>query len=181
MLMVVVRMRFVEVDFIAMIVIKAVHVFGMITIRPMLMFLMLMRMRFVTMVTIRSMNVCLVHVMAFRSMNVFCVHVFCVAMIALRSVHMVLVGMAGVRFFILVMGMGRTGMNAELDSFDALALLALEMHVEIADLQFGEFPLKSGRFDSQVAQGSHGHVAADTGKAVEKKNTHDEVFKKLKN
>ncbi|MDB6154918.1 MAG: hypothetical protein JWL90_3371 [Chthoniobacteraceae bacterium] len=169
-------MRFVEVDFIAVIMIEAVHVFGMITIRPVLMFLMIMRMRFVTMITIRSMNVCFVSVMTFRSM-----HVLCVAMIAIRSVHVCFVGMAGMRFFILAMRMGRAGVNAKLDPFNALALLALEMHVEIADLQFGKFPLKSRRFDSQIAQGSHGHVAADTGKAVEKKNTHDEVFKRLKN
>ncbi len=65
-------------------------------------------------------------------------------------------------------GMDGAGVNAELDAFNAFALLPFEMHVEVADLQFGEFPFEGGRVDSEIAQGPHGHVAANTGRTVEK-------------
>jgi hypothetical protein len=66
-------------------------------------------------------------------------------------------------------------MDAKLYAFDFLPFLAVEMHVEIADIQFGEFPFQRGWFDSQVAESAHGHVTADSCRGtVEKKNAHKE-------
>ena len=73
---------------------------------------------------------------------------------------------------ILIVPMGRPFMNAKSNAFDGLALLALEVHVEIAQVELGEFPLKGGRFDAEIAKRPNGHIAADAGNAVEKENTH---------
>ena len=92
-----------------------------------------------------------------------------VPLIAVRMVPMsVIMPAAAVMFlmFILIMGVRGPFVDAELDPLDGLPLLPLEVHVEVPDLQLGEFPLQGGRFDPKVAKGADGHVAADAGEAV---------------
>jgi len=74
--------------------------------------------------------------------------------------------------FILLMLVGRPFMNAEFDTRNALALLALEVHVKIANIELREFPLKCRGFHSKIGQRTHGHVAADARDAIEIKNFH---------
>jgi hypothetical protein len=68
--------------------------------------------------------------------------------------------------FILFVAMGRAFVDAKFDPFNGFALLAFEVHVEIAEVELGEFPLEGGRFDPQIAQCTDGHVAADAGNTV---------------
>jgi hypothetical protein len=70
---------------------------------------------------------------------------------------------------------GCSGVNIEFYAGNACASLSLEMKVAIAELQFREFPLESGRGDSQIGQSADCHVAADPRKAVQVKNTHREL------
>ena len=77
-----------------------------------------------------------------------------------------------VLFLILVVGVGRAFVDAKLHAFDLLALLPLEVHVEIAEVELGELPLEGGRLDAEVDEGAHGHVAGDAGKTVEEENFH---------
>jgi hypothetical protein len=72
--------------------------------------------------------------------------------------------------FILVMRMRRAGMNAEFDPFDLPLLPAFEVHVEIAEVELGQFPLERGRIDAQVAQRADSHVAADARGTIEEEN-----------
>jgi hypothetical protein len=66
-----------------------------------------------------------------------------------------------IRIFILVVGVDSAPVNAEFHAFDLLAFGAFEVHVEIAQVELGKLPFESGRLDSQVAQSTHGHIAAD--------------------
>jgi hypothetical protein len=75
--------------------------------------------------------------------------------------------------FVLPMRVRRALVDAELHTLDALALLPLEVHVEVADVHFGELPLERGGLHTEVAQGADGHVAADAGKTVEKEDLHN--------
>ena len=87
---------------------------------------------------------------------------------------LVLVGMGLLfRFVILVVRVDRSPMDAELHSFDVLPLVPLEVHVEIPDLHFGQLPLESGRLDPEIAQCTHGHIAADARETIKKENAHD--------
>ena len=63
-------------------------------------------------------------------------------------------------------------MDAEVDSLHTLPMLPFEVHVEVADIEFGEFPLQCRRFDAEVAECADGHIAADAGGTVEEKDTH---------
>jgi len=87
-----------------------------------------------------------------------------VVMIAMLMGVMMLVAVivsgTGARFILFVV-MGRAFVDAKFDPFDGFALLALEVHVEIAQVELGEFPLEGGRLDAQIAQCTNGHVAAD--------------------
>jgi hypothetical protein len=74
--------------------------------------------------------------------------------------------------FLLLMAVRRPVVDGKLHPLDILPHLALPMGVEIADLQLAEFPLEGGRLDAQVAQGAHGHIAADSGEAIEVEHTH---------
>lgn len=74
--------------------------------------------------------------------------------------------------FILIVAVGCPLVDAEFDASNGLPLLALEVHVEIAQSQLGEFPFEGGGLDAEVAQRANGHVAADAGYAVEKKDAH---------
>ena len=63
-------------------------------------------------------------------------------------------------------------MNPEFHRRDRLFLHAIEVHVKIADPHFGKFPFEHGRFDAEIAQSAHRHVATDTRKTIKKKNPH---------
>jgi hypothetical protein len=65
--------------------------------------------------------------------------------------------------------------DGELHALDLFALLAVEVQMEIADRQLGEFPFEAGRADSKIDQCTDGHVAADAGDAVEKKDFHEKI------
>jgi hypothetical protein len=63
-------------------------------------------------------------------------------------------------------------MDAKLHAFDFAAGFPLEVHVKMPQIQLGELPLQGGGFYSQVAQGAHGHVSADTRKTVKIEGFH---------
>jgi len=88
----------------------------------------------------------------------------------LMAVVMLALALAGIAIRLVLMGC--PFVNAELDPLDGLALFALEVHVKVADLQFGELPFKGGGFDAEVAESADSHVAADAGKTIEKEDTH---------
>jgi len=75
--------------------------------------------------------------------------------------------------FIVVVRVRCALMDAELNSLDALSLLSLEVHMKIAECEFGELPLESRRFDAEIDQGADRHVAADARCAIEVKNFHE--------
>ena len=62
---------------------------------------------------------------------------------------------------ILIMSMRRPFMNPKFHPFDGLALLPLEVHVEVTDLDLREFPLEGRWADPEITQRAHGHIAAD--------------------
>ena len=76
------------------------------------------------------------------------------------------------RTLVLVVRVHRSPVDAKLYPFDILPFAALEMHVEITDFHLGQFPLESGRLDSQVAQCADSHVAANSRKTIQKEDTH---------
>ncbi len=53
--------------------------------------------------------------------------------------------------FVLIVRVNGAGMDGELDALDSFALFPLKMHVEIADLQLGKFPLEGGGVDAKIA------------------------------
>ena len=73
---------------------------------------------------------------------------------------------------VLVVGVRRALVDPEFHAFDILPVGALEVHVELAKVHFGEFPLEGGGLHAEVAKSAHGHVATDAGKTVEKENLH---------
>ena len=73
---------------------------------------------------------------------------------------------------ILIVGMSGAFVNGEFYPLDILPHLPLPMGVEIADLEFAQFPLESGGFHPQVAQGADGHIATDAGETIEIEHTH---------
>ena len=77
-----------------------------------------------------------------------------------------------IRVLVLFVGVRAARVDAEFHSLDVLALLALEVHVEVPDIQLGKLPLERGRLHSQVAERADGHVAADARETVEKENSH---------
>ena len=79
--------------------------------------------------------------------------------------------------FVLIVRVGRSGVDAEFHAFDFLTLAPLEVHVERPDVELGEFPLEGGRLDAQITQGTHGHVAADAGETVEKEDAHRKMIR----
>jgi hypothetical protein len=88
--------------------------------------------------------------------------VFVLLMLFIMLLVMMMGGM-----FIVVVGMGRAFVDGKLHAFDVLAHGTLPMSVEIADVQFAEFPFEGGRFDAEVAKGSDRHIATDAGEAVQ--------------
>jgi hypothetical protein len=66
----------------------------------------------------------------------------------------------------------RAFVDAEMDSFDLLPLRAVEVHVEISEVQLGEFPLQCGRLHAEIAKRADKHVAADSREAVKVEDFH---------
>ena len=64
-------------------------------------------------------------------------------------------------FLVLIVRVGRSGVDAELDPLDPLLLTTLEVHVKVAEIKLRQLPLERRRLDSQVAQRPNGHIAAD--------------------
>ena len=63
----------------------------------------------------------------------------------------VLVPVVPARALVLVMGVRRAFVDGELHPLDGLAAFPLEVHVEIADLELGKFPLAGGGLHAKVA------------------------------
>ena len=76
-------------------------------------------------------------------------------------------------FLVLVVGVFRALVNTELDPTHPLPLFAIEVHMEIAQIQFRQLPLESRRFHPKIDQRADGHVAADAGGTIQIKNAHD--------
>jgi hypothetical protein len=56
--------------------------------------------------------------------------------------------------------------NVEFHAFDVLPLLAVEVHVERAEIDFAQLPFEGAGFDAEIDDGADHHVAADAGCAV---------------
>jgi len=102
---------------------------------PMLVMMMLFAMRMI--VVVMFMMLVLMRSMAFLS----------VLMMMFMRMLMLFVVML-LLMLILVMRMGGAFMDPKLDALDALALLALKVHVKIADIELRQLPFKRGRFHS---------------------------------
>ncbi len=141
-------------------------VFMIVTFMPMAVFV-----RMVMVVVIVAAFVLVVLVAAFMLMIVAFMLVFIVRMNV--SVNLAMF----IGFLVLIVRMNRSRVYPELDPVDVLSFIAREVHVEISDFHLRQFPLESGRLDAEVAQGTYGHVAADAGKTIEKKDPHDALRK----
>lgn len=98
-----------------------------------------------------------------------------VSMAVVIFMMMVAFAMFAMLVFVLVVRVRRAFVDAELHAFHLLPLLALEVHVEIAEVELGELPFESGGLHAEVDEGADGHVAGNAGKAVEEENFHREV------
>ncbi len=98
-------------------------------------------------------------------------HLMPVILVVLVRRMLVLMGVIPV--VMLIVGVRRALVDAELHALDAVALLALEVHVEVADVHLRELPLERGGLHTEVAKSADGHVAADAGKTVEKEDLHN--------
>ena len=88
------------------------------------------------------------------------------------SVLVLVVPFARLSLFVLVVRVCRAFVDAELHAFHLLPLLALEVHVEIAEVELRELPFESRGFHAEIDEGAHGHVAGDAGKAIEEEDFH---------
>jgi hypothetical protein len=95
-----------------------------------------------------------------------------VTMLMSMSVFVLVVPFARFSLFLLVVRVRRAFVDAELHAFHLLPLLPLEVHVEIAEIELGEFPFEGRWFYTEIDEGADGHVAGDAGKAVEKEDFH---------
>lgn len=86
--------------------------------------------------------------------------------VAMLSMDMRMLGPVFMFMFILIVGVHRPFMDGEVNAFDVEALLPLEVHVKIANLQLRQLPLKGGGFDAEVAKSANRHVAADARKTI---------------
>lgn len=78
-------------------------------------------------------------------------------------------------FLVLVVRVRGAFVNAKFHSLHLLPLLAVEVHVKIAEVELRELPLEGGRFHAEIDEGADSHVAGDAGKAVEEENFHREA------
>jgi hypothetical protein len=74
---------------------------------------------------------------------------------------------------ILVVRVDRSLVNAKLYPLHVLPFLAVEVHVKIAEIELGEFPLEGGGLDAEIDEGADCHVAADAGKTIEEEDFHE--------
>ena len=88
----------------------------------------------------------------------------------LMSMRVVLV--IAVPVLILPVRVGRAFVNAKLHALDILPLRALEVHVEIAEVELREFPFERGGLHAEIDERADGHVAADAGDAIEIEDFH---------
>ena len=77
-----------------------------------------------------------------------------------------------VRGLILRVRVGRAFVDAKFHALDLLPLLAVEVHVEVAEVELRQLPFERGRFHAEIDQRADGHVAADPGEAIEEKSFH---------
>lgn len=75
-------------------------------------------------------------------------------------------------FFVLVVRVRRAFVNAELHPFHLLPLLAVEVHMEIAEVELGELPFEGGGLDAEIDQSADGHVAGDARETIEEEDFH---------
>lgn len=100
-------------------------------------------------------------------------------MVAAPRLVLVLVGMTvrmpvliGVGVFVLVLVLVTVSavsrlMHVELHALDILPLRAVEVHVQIAEVQLADFPFQRAGLHAEVDECADHHVAADSGNAVE--------------
>ena len=98
--------------------------------------------------------------------------VFVVLVPVVMLMLMVVMPVVVVAVLVLVVGVGRAFVNTEFHAFHLLPLLAVEVHVEIAEVELGEFPLEGGWFHAEIDEGADGHVTGDAGKAIEEEDFH---------
>ena len=92
-----------------------------------------------------------------------------VSMLMFMSVLVLVVAFA---LFILVVRVRRALVDAELHALHLLPLLAVEVHVEIAEIELRELPFEGRGFHAEIDEGADGHVAGDAGKAIEEEDFH---------
>ncbi len=99
-----------------------------------------------------------------------------VVIMSMRSIGSIMSMLVLMRVRVRGFAVDGPGMNPELDPFHALAMGPLKVHVKIADLQLGKFPLEGGWFHAQIAEGTDSHIAANArGRAVKEENAHGEL------
>ena len=62
--------------------------------------------------------------------------------------------------------------DTKFHTFDVFPLVAIDMHMEIAYVEFRQFPFQRRRFHPEIAECADSHVAADSRKTIEVENTH---------
>ena len=107
-------------------------------------------------------------------MIIFFIIIMMVAMpmIVVVVVIMVVVLMAVIVRFVLVVRVRGALVDAEFYAFHFLPLFPVEVHVKIADIELGQFPLQRGGFDAEIDKGADGHIAADAGETIEEEDFH---------
>lgn len=78
-------------------------------------------------------------------------------------------------FLVLVVRVRRAFVNAELHPFHLLPLLAVEVHMEIAEVELGELPFEGGGLDAEIDQSADGHIAGDARETIEEEDFHREA------
>jgi hypothetical protein len=149
---------------------------------PMIMFVVLVATMFIMHVAgfMRMLMLALVMVMVlvavFMTMLMLVLVMLSVFVMLVRvrvAVVFLVMMMAFVLFLlILVVRVGRAFVDAKFHAFQILPLLALEVHVEIAEVELGKLPLQGRGFDAKIDEGADGHIAGDAGEAVEEEDFH---------
>ena len=101
-------------------------------------------------------------------------------LVVVFRIVIVLVMMVGMPFavavffaaFVSMFGVRRAFVDVEFYTLDVLPLCAVVMHVEVAEIEFAQFPFESAGEDAEIDERADHHVAADSGNAVEVKRFH---------
>ncbi len=99
-------------------------------------------------------------------------------MFMMLVVVMVVVAIAMLVSLALVGCVRRAFVNAKLDAFDFVPVLAVEMHVEIAEVELRELPLERRGFDAKVDERADRHVTGNAGKTVKEEDFHGKLVRK---